>query len=132
MPKVGSQIEQGETGWRVQMASKKIDMLSPINGEVVAVNEQALQSPEVLEQDPYNNGWLLKVKSPKMKANLKNLLSGKLAVAWMENTVEMLRARMTGEVGLVMQDGGLPVSGFAQELDPEKWDEMAAEFFLTK
>lgn len=67
-----------------------------------------------------------------MTANLKNLLTGKLAVAWMENTVQTLRQRMAGDLGVVMQDGGLPVSGFAKELAPEKWDEIAAEFFLTK
>ena len=62
---------------------------------------------------------------------MKNLLSGKVAVAWMGETVNNLRARMAGELGIVMQDGGLPVSGFAKELSPENWDKMAADFFMT-
>lgn len=132
LPKVGSHVEQGDAGWKVRFDSKEIELLSPVNGEVVAVNKDALKSPDLAEQDPYNKGWLLKIKAPKITANLKNLLTGKLAVAWMENTVQTLRQRMAGDLGVVMQDGGLPVSGFAKELAPEKWDEIAAEFFLTK
>ena len=100
--------------------------------EVVAVNQEALKSTELIERDPYGKGWLLKIRVSKMKPNLRNLLSGKLAVAWLENAVGSLRQRMAGELGVVMQDGGLPVSGFAKVLSPEKWDEIAAEFFLTK
>jgi glycine cleavage system H lipoate-binding protein len=132
LPAVGSRIEQGETGWRIQSDSKSIDLLSPVAGEVVAVNEKALISPELIERDPYDKGWILKVKVAKMRPNLKNLLSGNLALAWMENTVKVLRERMSGELGVVIQDGGLPVSGFAKALSPDKWDEIAAEFFLTK
>jgi len=132
LPEVNFHVEQGEIGWRIQSDSKLIEILSPVNGEVIAVNEEALKSPELIEQDPYGKGWLLKIRVPKMKPNLRNLLSGKLAVAWMENTVQTLRQRMAGDLGMVMQDGGLPVSGIAKALSPENWDDLAAEFFLTK
>lgn len=132
LPAIGDRMEQGDAGLKVRFDSKEVELLSPVNGEVVAVNKDALASPELAEKDPYNKGWLLKIKAPKMHSNLKNLLTGKLAVAWMENTVQTLRQRMAGELGVVMQDGGLPVSGFAKELAPEKWDEIAADFFLTK
>jgi glycine cleavage system H protein len=132
LPEVNFHVEQGEIGWRVQSDSKLIDILSPVNGKVIAVNEEALKSPELIEQDPYGKGWLLKVQVSKMKPNLRNLLSGKLAVAWMENTVRTLQKRMGSDLGIVMQDGGLPVSGFAKALSSDKWDDIAAEFLLTK
>jgi glycine cleavage system H lipoate-binding protein len=132
LPQVGSQIEQGENGWKIRFDSKSIDVLSPVHGEVIAVNEEALNAPELTGQYPYSKGWLLKVKVSKMNSNLKNLLTGKLAVAWMENTVHTLREQMAGDLGIVMQDGGLPVSGFAKVLSPDNWDEIAAEFLLTK
>jgi len=132
LPEVNFHLEQGDIGWKVQSDSKLIDILSPVHGEVIAVNEDALKSPELLEHDPYDKGWLLKVRVPKMKTNLRNLLSGKLAVVWMENTIQTLREKMAGDLGMVMQDGGLPVSGFARAMSPEKWDEIAAEFLLTK
>jgi hypothetical protein len=107
-------------------------MLSPVNGEVIAVNEEIVKSPGLVNQDPYEKGWLLKVKASKMKTDFKNLLHGKLAGAWIEETVDALRARMAGDLGVVLQDGGIPVVGMAKSISPDKWDEIASEFLLTR
>jgi glycine cleavage system H lipoate-binding protein len=60
LPKIGSTLNQGENGWRLQFNGKSVDMLSPLNGEVVAVNEEIIQNPAILNDDPYQKGWLLK------------------------------------------------------------------------
>ena len=132
LPPIGSLLEQGDTGWKIQFDSNSIDVLSPIEGEVIDVNNEILSSPEIIGQDPYGKGWILKVKVPKINSNLKNLLTGRLAAAWMENTVHILHQRISGDLGIMMQDGGLPVSGLAKELAPDNWDEFASEFLLTK
>ncbi len=106
-------------------------MLCPVRGEVVAVNEELLESPHLISDDPYGRGWLMKVRVPRMRPALRNLLSGSLAKAWIDDTMEVLQQRMSGSLGVVLQDGGLPVSGFARELSPEAWDEVVAEFLLT-
>jgi len=67
-----------------------IPMLSPVAGEVVEVNPEVLRSPEILREDPYGKGWLLKVKSTRIASNTRNLLSGKLAKAWMESALDKL------------------------------------------
>jgi hypothetical protein len=38
---------------------------------------------------------------------------------------------MSGDFGVVLQDGGLPISGFAREISPQNWDQLAREFLLT-
>jgi glycine cleavage system H protein len=70
------------------------------------------------------------VKAPKISANLKNLLSGGLARQWMEGVRESLLARMNYNLGAVSQDGGVLVDGIARNLDRERWDEIAREYFL--
>jgi glycine cleavage system H lipoate-binding protein len=132
LPKIGANIKQGEQGWKLQFNEKVIDVLSPINGEVVEVNSALLENPELANGDPYQKGWLLKVKPSKLTTDLKNLLSGALARAWIEDNVNKLSARMTGNLGIVLQDGGLPISGFAREISHEHWDDLAREFLLTK
>lgn len=132
LPKIGSRIKQGKKGWNLRIDSKSIPMLSPVDGEVIAINEDVLKSSELIKNDPYQKGWILKAKVSNWKVNLSNLLSGKLALAWMENTSNSLRERMSGDLGIVLQDGGLPVSGFARQIWPDKWEEVAAEFFLSK
>ncbi len=131
LPGIGTRIEQGENGWQMLFGSKSINLLSPVSGEIVGVNKDGINSPESIMQDPYDKGWLLKVRVPKLKSNLKNLLTGRMAIAWMENTVFTLRGKMTRDLGLVMQDGGLPVSGFARQLAPDNWEQLAEEFFLS-
>ena len=131
LPGVGARVRQGERGWSLVYDSKSVDMLSPVDGTVVAVNEQAAGSPRPSGRDVYGDGWLLKVKAPRLAANTKQLLSGLVAKRWMEGVCDGLRARMSPDLGLVYQDGGLPVEGMARDLDPAHWDEIAREFFLT-
>ncbi len=132
LPQIGTRLEQGEKGWKLWVDSKSIDVLSPVEGKVLAVNEEILKVPDLINQDPYRKGWLMKVEVPNTKKNLKNLLSGRLAKAWMEETVDTLRQKMGGELGIALQDGGVPIAGIARALSPDKWDEVAMEFLLSK
>ena len=130
-PQIGDKLHQGETGWTLNFDSKVINMLSPVEGEVIAVNQDVINSPQIINEKPYKEGWILKVKTDKMNMNLRNLLSGKLARAWMQNTVDRVGDLVTNHNGLVMQDGGQMVSGFAKEIDPEGWDKFASRLLLT-
>jgi len=132
LPRVGQRIEQGERGLVLSVAATPIDVLAPVSGQVLAVNEEVLRLPGLLNEDPYGRGWLLRVRVPRLAANLRNLLAGRLAQHWMEGTVVELRQRMAGDLGPVLQDGGLPVSGIARELAPDQWASVAREFLLSR
>jgi glycine cleavage system H protein len=132
LPQIGTRIQQGEKGWKLRFGSKAIDILSPIEGEVVAVNDEVVQNPALLNTDPYGSGWLMNVKVPQMKKDLTNLLSGDLAMAWMRETVGSIHKRMAGNLGLALQDGGTPMDGIAKILSSDNWDEVARDFLLTR
>ena len=129
VPGIGSTIHQGDKGWTLEVDSKTIDMLSPVDGKVVAINEKIVNSPENINKYPYVS-WLMKVESPRFSANKKQLLSGALAKKWMEEVRENLLSKMSYNAGLVYQDGGLLVEGMARSLDRDKWDEIVRDFFL--
>jgi len=132
LPAIGSRLAQGEKGWSLVVDSERIPMLSPVAGEVVEVNREVLRSPEILRQDPYGKGWLLKVKSSGIASNTRNLLSGKLARAWMENTLDKLHPIHGDSLGPVLQDGGLPVEGIARILGGDQWVDLAKTHLLTE
>jgi len=132
LPKIGTKVKQGEKGFQFQIDSKSIDILSPVEGEVIEINKEVIDNPEIINKDPYSSGWLFKVRTPKLKNNLNNLLSGKIATAWIENTAERISNTMTKDVGIVMQDGGVPISGFVKEISKDDWSEIAQEYLLTK
>ncbi len=130
VPTVGSTIYQGDKGWALKIDSKIIDMLSPVDGKVIAINDEVVHSPENINKDPYHN-WLLKVETPRFSVNKRNLLQGALAKKWIEEVKENLLSRMNPNLGLVYQDGGLIVDGMAKHLDQEKWDEIVKDYFLV-
>lgn len=131
LPEIGSTIKQGETGWQLRFDSKSIDMLSPVNGKVIAINTDVLDSPDLINDDPYQNGWLIKVRSSRLEADLKNLLSGNLAKFWMQEAIEKVGHLLSGNRGFALQDGGQVITGFAREIANDQWDLLSREFFLT-
>lgn len=131
LPQVGAEVAQGEKGWSVQVGSKLFDMLSPVSGKIVAVNENLLQSPAGINSDPYGQSWLIKVQSPRASSNLKNLLTGDLARRWMDGVRDSLLTRGNYNLGALSQDGGVPVDGIARNMDPENWDKLVRDFFLV-
>ncbi len=126
LPKVGARVGQGEPAFTLEVGGKAVRMLSPVDGEVVAVND-GLGS----ESDPYGGQWLFKVEPIRPEANAKQLLKGPKARKYLHEIWEDLRQSSAPDVGAVMQDGGAPVAGLAQALDPEHWDRLAARLFLT-
>jgi glycine cleavage system H protein len=130
VPEAGEPVVQGEPAIRLAVGDRTVSLLSPVEGVVVAVNPKAARNQASIS-DPYGDGWLFQVRPPRLAANVKQLLSGATARRWVEQAGESLAARLSPELGLVLQDGGAPVNGIAQELDPEKWDELARTYFLT-
>ena len=132
LPPEGRWLKQGAKGWAIESDARSVDMLSPVDGKVVAVNPAALASPEAAAADPYGQGWLLKIKASDLGANLKNLIPAQMVKNWFEGIRESLNQYQAAPaLAAVYQDGGVPVAGIAKALDGEHWDEIAAEYFLT-
>lgn len=61
MPEVGDEVTQGEDFGAVESVKAASDLISPVSGEVVEVNEDLVDSPELINQDAFGN-WIIKVK----------------------------------------------------------------------
>ena len=132
LPHAGTRVSQGEKGWTLTVDSRIIPMISPVDGEVVAVNAAALRNPRVVNEDPYGSGWLLKVRATKLSANARNLLSGNVARRMVEESLNGIRLQSGESLGIVYQDGGVPVSGMAKALYGEEWHGAVRDLFLTR
>jgi glycine cleavage system H lipoate-binding protein len=133
LPKTGSRVKQGSLGWGFKTDSRVIHMLSPVEGEVVAVNPEVINTPATAFEDPYGKGWLFKVKSNNLISNLKNMIPNGLVGEWLENVRQTVATRgLPPALAPLCADGGEPIGGIAKAVDPEAWDDLAREFFLTK
>jgi len=131
LPARGRWLRQGEKGWTVARGSHRFEMLSPIEGEVVDVNQEVLNDPSVIHKDPYGVGWLVAVNSPAADSNLKNLLRGRLAERWLEDSVETFRGRVSPAAGVHLQDGGHAILDLLGVLPEESWEKVVRELFLA-
>ncbi len=62
LPEEGTEIEKGESFGSVESVKAVEDLYAPLSGEVVAVNKAVVDSPESIADDPYGDGWLIKVR----------------------------------------------------------------------
>lgn len=73
-PKAGTKIDQGVSFGIVESVKIVSDLISPVSGTVMEVNEQLKADPCCINRDPYGEGWLLKVRLPDSQA-LNGLMS---------------------------------------------------------
>jgi len=70
LPAVGTNLTQGKELGSIESVKAASDLYSPVTGEVVAVNDDLASAPELINQEPYARGWLVKVKITAAPANL--------------------------------------------------------------
>lgn len=62
LPDVGRAIEQGETFGEIESVKAVSDLNAPVGGEIVEINNDIDEHLEVLSEDPWKKGWLIKIK----------------------------------------------------------------------
>ena len=61
-PAVGGRVEADASYGSLESVKAVSDLIAPLGGTVTAVNEQAVESPELVNADPYGEGWLIRVR----------------------------------------------------------------------
>jgi len=83
LPEVGDTVDQDEVCGAVESPKSVSDVFSPVTGEIVAVNEELLDQPELVNAKPYEEGWMFKIKVTEAKE-----LDGLLDAAGYQELVE--------------------------------------------
>ncbi|MEO0349678.1 MAG: glycine cleavage system protein GcvH [Cyanobacteria bacterium P01_A01_bin.15] len=63
LPELGDNVEAGEKFGTIESVKAVEDLKSPVDGEVLERNDQLLDAPEQIADDPYGDGWLIRVKA---------------------------------------------------------------------
>ncbi len=62
LPQVGTQLELGDEMGSIESVKAVSELFAPVSGEVVEVNESLAGKPELVNTDPYSDGWMIKIK----------------------------------------------------------------------
>ena len=61
-PKVGTTVSKDASYTEIESVKAVSDVISPLSGEIIAVNEALADTPETINEDPYGEGWLVRVR----------------------------------------------------------------------
>jgi len=73
LPEAGSEFNTGDDCAVVESVKAASDVYCPVSGEIIETNEALVETPEVVNQDPYGDGWLFKLK-PNDEGEVEDLL----------------------------------------------------------
>ena len=62
LPEVGDKTSAQQSCLVVESVKSASDVISPITGQIIAVNEQLIDSPELINESPYEDGWIVQIK----------------------------------------------------------------------
>jgi glycine cleavage system H protein len=77
LPKVGRTLSKGESLGTVESVKAVSEVYSPVSGEVLETNQRLVDAPELVNQQPYADGWLILMKPTKLNEETNSLMSAK-------------------------------------------------------
>ena len=77
LPKVGRVLGKGESFGTVESVKAVSEVYSPVSGEVLETNQRLIDAPELVNQQPYGEGWLILMKPSKLGEELSSLMPAK-------------------------------------------------------
>jgi glycine cleavage system H protein len=131
----GTHVHAGDTLARLHGKTRSVAVRSPVDGFIGEVNQAVVADPLRTLADPFETGWLYRLTPNRLAPAVKTMRVGEEARAWMRQELVRLRDLVSGLVasgrfaGATLPDGGLPIEGLAERLDPEAWAEVVDACF---
>ena len=64
LPEEGEEVVKDESMGSIESQNEVVDLFSPLSGEIVEVNQELLDAPEIINEDPYQDGWIIRIDIP--------------------------------------------------------------------
>ncbi|MDQ7053249.1 MAG: glycine cleavage system protein H [candidate division KSB1 bacterium] len=94
LPDVGSPIRRGDAIGSLEAAKMTSEIIAPVSGILIGVNEAVLQDPMKVNQDPYESGWLFAVDGTDWEDEQRHLVHDPAEIAtWMQAEAERMNAQ---------------------------------------
>jgi len=122
-------VRQGEPLVTLRRGKRLLTLVAPVSGRITEVNQEVQRHPDLLNDSPYENGWIVKIAPQNLAFEARNLIHGITASLWREALNTQLMQWFTPRLGTLMQDGGHLIENFSDQLSQEDWHKLAKEFF---
>ncbi len=132
----GEMINKGDLLTEIEQNGKKLKVFAPISGKILNTNSILNESPEILNEEPYNEGWIYGIKPSNWIAETKSYYLAEDATNWVRMELERFKdflavsmKKHSPEPSMITyQDGGELVDNTLSELPKEVWSDFQKEF----
>ena len=88
LPDVGTPVEMGKAMGTMEAAKMTGEIYAPVTGFVVEKNDAILQNPLLVNEEPYDNGWLVKIEPTNWEDESAGMVTGNYLSAWIDAEIE--------------------------------------------
>jgi glycine cleavage system H lipoate-binding protein len=132
LPPLGAALRQNEVGWSFGRNGDNAAVLSPVTGTVLTTNYRMLKHPEIISQDPYQDGWLFMIEPELPKKNLRRLYADKECFQWIENETKKLMRLIGPQYERLAATGGEIINDLFGSIPVLEWDTLVQTFLHTE
>jgi glycine cleavage system H lipoate-binding protein len=130
-PLIGKTLEQNRPDLKMNRDSNKAKVLSPVSGVVTAINPKLRDQGSVANQDPYTDGWILRVHSKNLRQDLQNLMIGSETKDFLNEEIDRLYQLIEDEAGPLAADGGQLGNDIYGNIPQIDWNRLVKLFLHT-
>jgi glycine cleavage system H lipoate-binding protein len=130
-PLLGKEVKQGRADISAKRGGHRAAFLSPISGVVTGVNFKLREEGSPAGQDPYSEGWVVRVHSDTLRSELKHLMIGSETEPFFEKELGRLSRVIEEELGPLAADGGYLGRDIYGCLPDASWDRLTSMFLRT-
>lgn len=131
LPAPGQVVEHGDPLFAVARGNRFIQARSPVDGTVLATNENLRTDPERVNRDPYGLGWIVRVRNERPRRERRRLLHGVDAERWFRHEVDRFVALVGGTPSAMASfaDGGVIAERIDRLIDETTWQRLRSDLF---
>jgi glycine cleavage system H lipoate-binding protein len=131
LPLMGKPLARDEAAIGLERQAWHTELLAPVSGVVTAANTKVLERPDLLQEDPYGDGWLLMAHADNVRRDMRELFMGGEATEHLEREIDALHATIEDQLGPLAADGGQLVNDILSHLPRACWDSVVGQY-LTR
>ena len=130
-PLLGKEVKQDRDDILLSRSSNTARVQSPISGVVTDINPELRERGSLANQDPYTQGWVMRLHSQNLRQDIKNLMIGEQASQYLDGEIDRLYEVIEEEAGPLAADGGYLGDDIYGNLPQTSWQKLTRLFLHT-
>jgi len=132
LPAEGCRVRQGERLFRLRHGKRMVDVRAPLSGTVLGCNAALRGRPELINDDPFARGWVVRLRSDYLREDQRRLLRGKKARTWFCSAVDRVVGLLSSEnATAALSDRDALRGSLYQRIDDVAWHQLTNTVFTV-